>query len=395
MVESIYAELAKKIHPFFEKIRAFRSTQRLLTSALYREIKPYLNKILDVCEMGNGSEHQAARSDFFRAVSWNVERGMHFDGIVEILKNHPEISKADLYFLTETDVGMARSKNRNVAMDLAKALNLNYVFTPCYVNLDKGNGPEVDLADGNNEVGLHGNALLSKWPIQNPRPIRLKNCKDKMRGREKRIGSQCCVAADVLLPTGVLRAVCIHLDAHSSQRQRRDQIKSILDFLAKENWQGPTLIGGDWNTSTYFASHAFFVFFSFWRKVAMGPKRVCRNHYPYPERYFERKLFRLLEKRGFDYKNFNALGVPTIHYHLGDEVKNKNMRDWTPRMFQVFVDWAMKKAEGLAQFKIDWFAAQHLKPIEGSQKVIGHLNYQGKPVSDHDAIQIDFKTFSQ
>ena len=382
--------IAKDIHPYFDQIRAIGSTRRWQRSALYQELKSLLAKALDVCEIGNGISPASSDRGAYRAVSWNVERGIFFDGIVAILKNHPELANADIFFVPETDVGMARSKNRNVAKELAKALKLNYAFSPCYINLDKGNGPEAELANGHNEVGIHGNALLSRWPLKNPRQILLKNCKDKMRGREKRLGSQRALVVDVLLPSGTLRAVCIHLDAHSSQRQRVGQMKTILNFLERENFKGPTLIGGDWNTSTYYANHALPAFFSFWRKVAMGPAYVTKHHYPYPERYFERRLFKMIEQHGFDYQNFNAIGVPTMHYHLGDEVKNKNMHDWLPKFFQFFVDWAMRKAEGLAQFKIDWFAAQDLKPVGGSPQVIGNLSFQGKPISDHDAILVDF-----
>lgn len=381
---------AKKLHPYFDQIRRVGSTRRWQSSTLYQKLKPLLNATLDVCEMGNGSEGEVQRRPFFRAVAWNVERGIFFDGIVDVLRRHEALASADLYFIPETDVGMARSKNRNVARELAARLGLNYAFSPCYLNLDKGNGPEVLLADGHNETGVHGNALLSRWPLKNPRQIRLKNCKDKMRGREKRLGSQRALVVDVLLPGGALRAVCIHLDAHSSQKQRAGQMKTILDFLDQEKFDGPTLIGGDWNTSTYYANHALPVFFSFWRRVAMGPAYVTKNHYPYPERYFERRLFAMIERRGFDYKNCNAIGVPTMHYHLGDEVKNKNMRDWTPRFFQIFVDWAMRKAQGLAQFKLDWFAATGLNPIPGSPKVIGGLQHNGRSISDHDAILVDF-----
>lgn len=392
MAESAYTEAAQKIHPYFEEIRAIGSTRRWRRSDLCRKLLPVQRKIFDVCELGNGAVSLAGKKEAYRAISWNVERGIIFEGAAAILKDHPELAPADIFFVPETDVGMARSQNRNVARELASRLGLNYAFTPCYINLDKGNGPEAELADGHNAVGIHGNALLSRWPLSNPRQILLKNCKDKMRGREKRLGSQRALVADVLLPTGPLRAVCIHLDAHSSQKQRAGQMKTILDFLDRDGFDGPTLIGGDWNTSTYYANHALPAFFSFWRKVAMGPAYVTKNHYPYPERRFERRLFEMIEQRGFDYKNFNAIGVPTMHYHLGDEVKNKNMRDWTPKFFQFFVDWAMKKAEGLAQFKLDWFAAAGLKPVPGSPKVIGGLQYQGRPVSDHDAILVDFSS---
>lgn len=391
MVETIYQEPAKAIQPYFEAIRKVRSTKKWWRSDLYRQLLPTLKQILDACEIESGKTFAEEKKSIYRAVAWNVERGLVFDGVIDVLKNHPEIADADIFFVPETDVGMARSHNRNVAKEIAKSLGLHYAFTPCYINLDKGNGQEIDKVQGQNEVGVHGNAIFSKWPIQNPRQILLKNCKDKMRGKEKRLGSQRALVVDVRLPMGPLRAVCLHLDAHSSQHQRYLQTKTILDFLDRESWKGPTLIGGDWNTSTYYANHAFFAFFSFWRKVAMGPKHVCETHYPYPERYFEKRLFHFLEERGFNYKNFNRLGAPTMHYHLNDEEKKKNMRDWTPQFFQFFVDWAMRKAEGLAQFKIDWFTARGLKPVEGSAKVIGNLTYQGKPISDHDAILVDFE----
>ncbi|MBI4124878.1 MAG: hypothetical protein HY609_03375 [Deltaproteobacteria bacterium] len=387
----MFETTAKKLHPHFDQIRQIGSTRRWLRSALYHELKPLLNETLNVCELGNGTVAPAGPKENYRAVSWNVERGIFFEGVAHLMKTHPEIAGADIYFVPETDVGMARSRNRNVARELAQRLRLHYAFTPCYVNLDKGNGPEAELADGHNEVGIHGNALLSRWPLKNPRQIILKNCKDKMRGREKRLGSQRALVVDAMLPRGALRAVCVHLDAHSSQRQRVGQMQTILDFLDRENFSGPTLIGGDWNTSTYYANHALPVFFSFWRKVAMGPAYVTKTHYPHPERYFERRLFEMIEARGFDYKKFNAMGVPTMHYHFGDETKNKNMRDWTPRFFQIFVDWAVKKAGGRSGFKIDWFAGAKLNPVAESQRVVGNLIFQGKPISDHDAILVDFQ----
>lgn len=385
-------ELSHNLHSYYPELRKWRSTKNLQKSSFYKNIEPQLSQLLNYYEVGCYAPpiEKSLIGEGFRGVTWNLERGMCFDGIVDILKNHPTLGKADIFFCPETDLGMARSQNRNISRELAKALQLNYIFVPAYLNLDKGSGMERDV-DGENSLGLHGNSIFSRWPIQNPRAIRLMNCKDKMRGREKRLGSQQAVVVDLMLPSGPLRAVTLHLDAHSSQCQRYHQTKTILDFLTKENFKGPTLIGGDWNTSTYHASHVFFTFFSFWRKVAMGPKRVVEKHYNHPERYFEKRLFDLLEKRGFDYKNFNELGKPTIYYHLGDERKNKNLHDWTPKFFQPIVNWSVKKAEGMTSLKLDWFVGQGLKPVPETQKVVGNLLFRGEPVSDHDAIVVDFQ----
>jgi len=44
--------------------------------------------------------------------------------------------------------------------------------------------------EGNNRFGLHGNALLSRYPIGDIRAIPLDNGVDKIAHREKRLGRQ-------------------------------------------------------------------------------------------------------------------------------------------------------------------------------------------------------------
>ena len=79
---------------------------------------------------------------------------------------------------------------------------MHYAFTPCYLNLAKGSGVEYDVA-GENDLGLHGNAILSRYPLRNIRAVALKNGKDKMKGREKRLGRQTAVVAEVEFPQGL------------------------------------------------------------------------------------------------------------------------------------------------------------------------------------------------
>ena len=122
---------------------------------------------------------------------------------------------SDVLLLPEVDYGMARAANRYVARELADALKLNYVFAPCYLALNKGSGVEAD-AEGDNTLALHGNALMSRFPLLRSHSLALPNGKDKMRGREKRLGSQRVVIADVDHPLGMFRAVTLHVDAHSS-----------------------------------------------------------------------------------------------------------------------------------------------------------------------------------
>src|SRR5262249_18232053 len=148
----------------------------------------------------------------------------------------------DVLMLSEVDFGMARTRNRFVARDIAEALRMNYAFAPCYLALNKGNGTEK-LAAGDNQDSLHGNALLSPYAMLRVHSFGLPNGKDKMRGDEKRIGSQRAVIADIQHPNGEFRAVCLHLDAHSSQRHRHLQMKLLLDHLDGLSPRLPVLIG--------------------------------------------------------------------------------------------------------------------------------------------------------
>jgi hypothetical protein len=249
-------------------------------------------------------------------------------------------------------------------------------------------------ADGENRESLHGNALLSRYPLSRVHGLALPNGKDKMRGAEKRIGSQRAVIADVQHPAGEFRAVALHLDAHSSQRHRQLQMKLVLDHLDTLP-PLPALIGGDWNTTTHDASRALFSILGYVRRVAMGVRRVVRLHYPYPERWFERRLFGELEQRGYNYRELNIPGECTLHYDMDDLAANLNMAEWVPGWCFHFIRWALGRTGGRCSLKLDWFTGKGVhadaqKPGQGPGVIHG-IRSEGKPVSDHDPITLGFR----
>ena len=149
--------------------------------------------------------------------------------------------------------------------------------------------------------------MFSKYPLKNVHAVPLPNGKDKMFGKEKRLGYLRALIADIEHPAGSFRAVTLHLDAHSSRKHRQLQMKIVLEHLETLP-KLPTVIGGDWNTTTYNAQNAKRAILGYWRRVMMGVKNVVENHFPHPDRYFEKGLFGELEKRGFDYKKLNESG---------------------------------------------------------------------------------------
>ena len=377
---------------YFPELLKFESTAEMEASDLYKKIRPDVERILNAAVFEQVSEAKAVVKGpgNIKALAWNLERGIRFDGIVDALKNNDELNNKDILLLPELDHGMARSGNRFVAQEIARDLKLNYAFAPVYIPLQKGSGVESAM-EGENTASIHGLAMMSPWPMKNVHAVPLPNGKDKMWGKEKRLGWLRALIADIEHPSGTFRAVTVHLDVHCSREHRRRQVRIILDHLDTLP-PLPTLIGGDWNTTTFNAQTATHAILGYWRRVMMGVKNVAKNHFPHPDRYFERGLFNDLDSRGYEYKSLNESGVGTLHYHIESIEKNTNLRDWVPEWCFKFIFWAAGRVGGSVSVRLDWFVGKGLLLApETKPKTIANLvDSEGLPLSDHDAITLDF-----
>jgi endonuclease/exonuclease/phosphatase family metal-dependent hydrolase len=384
LVQQMRAELREDLRPHFVELATCRSTPELFQHPTYLRLKDKFERIFQTPEEGGFATAAAAKKDRYRIAAWNLERGIHFNGQLESFQQDSYLSSSDVLLLTETDVGMARSGNRNIARDLARELGMYYAFSPCYINLAKGSGVEYD-AEGTNESGLHGNAILSRYPLSHVRSVFLKNGKDKMKGREKRLGQQTAVVAEVEFPDRPVTMAAVHLDANSSQRHRADQMADVLAAIAGCS---RAVIGGDWNTTTFNSSTATMAILGFWLRVFMGPNNVITNHYLHPYKKFELKLFSLLEEAGFDYRSANAIGERTTSYDVDDVKTHKNLREWVPAWCFAFIRWALRHHDGKCPLKIDWLAVKGLAARD--PRVLHHFR-EGRtpPLSDHDPIGVD------
>jgi hypothetical protein len=382
--------LDHRLNKHFSDLLKFESIADAEASEVYRLVRADAERILGSV-VGENLSSGTPASDIVRTAAWNIERGCVFDGILSALKEHDGLRGRDLLLLTELDHGMARSGNRFVAREIAVALEMNYAFAPVYIALQKGSGVE-EFAEGENTLSIHGLAMFSKHEMANVHAVPLPNGKDKMLGKEKRLGQLRALVADIHHPSGKFRAVTTHLDAHCSRAHRHMQIRIILDHLDTLP-PLPTVIGGDWNTTTYNSQSATRAILGYWRRVMMGVKHVVKNHLPHPDRYFERNLFRELERRGFEYKNFNELGAGTLHYDVSSIEKNTNLRDWVPAWCFPFIFWAARRVGGRVSSRLDWFAGKGIEKAPGTEPLTlsGLVDGAGTPLSDHDAITLDFR----
>ena len=382
--EEVCRLIRDRIAPHFPEFLNCHSTAELKNLSSYQAIDSDIRTVLDGLYCGNFSRDAAPARSRYRFVAWNLERGIEFQGQLAALQTHPYLAHTDVYLLTEADIGMARSENRAVAQEIAQALGLHYSFAPCYLNLSKGAGVER-RSEGENELGLHGNAVLSRYPIRSVRPIHLRNGIDKMRGREKRLGRQSALAAEIEFPNYRATAVTVHLDANSSQAHRAAQMQDIVQDLPGDL---PVVLAGDWNTSTYNSSRAFYSILGFWLRVFMGAENVILNHYLHPETRFERELFRLLEAQGFEFRESNRMGEPTIEYDVDDPKTRQNLGEWVPAWCFAFIRWALRRHDGKCPLKLDWFATRKTR-VENPVIVSDLRSTDGRPLSDHAAIGVD------
>jgi len=254
-----------------------------------------------------------------RVVQWNIERGLEYDAVRSaftdaagfaklldstlypregekrnlVLRQVQLLKQADVIVLNEVDFGMRRTGYRNVAADLASALQMNYAYGVEFVEVDPialglEKFEELSPADraklaGEISVdraryrGLHGTAILSRFPLENVRlepfehqphdwykdelksvrPLEAGKRKagelvfqEKVR-REVRRGGRMMLTAemrDARLPGGRLTVVATHLESKTKPEGRRKQLEELLARI--KDADGPVVVAGDMNTST-------------------------------------------------------------------------------------------------------------------------------------------------
>jgi endonuclease/exonuclease/phosphatase family metal-dependent hydrolase len=254
---------------------------------------------------------------FLRVASWNIERGLNYDLIKLALSDPGEfkiaalqqgtidaarlakidqqlrtLRDADIVVLNEVDLGMKRTDYRDIARDLAHALGMNYAFGVEFVEVDRLDDLGLDdfqmedpalteqmreelKPDPARYLGLHGSAILSRYPIRNARIVRLPVCHDwygtekaaisklekgkrlaankvflERIEREVRRGGRMAVIADVTipnLPEGEATVVDVHLENKCKPECRTRQMDALLSQIKEV--QHPVILAGDLNTT--------------------------------------------------------------------------------------------------------------------------------------------------
>lgn len=152
-------------------------------------------------------------------VTFNLKWGRDVDRAADLLSRPGPLRDADLVVLQEMD-GPGTEL-------LARALGMAWVYVPSAVHPV----PKQDF----------GVALLSPWPLEEPRKLLLPH---QNRFRKLR---RAAAIATLRSPLGPVRVYGVHLESPvgASNGVRRDQARVVLADAS--GWTGPVIVAGDFN----------------------------------------------------------------------------------------------------------------------------------------------------
>jgi endonuclease/exonuclease/phosphatase family metal-dependent hydrolase len=430
------------------------------TQPLPAALQERLNRLLTTPFVSNAASARGVKpalptdaklGTFLRVVQWNIERGIEYDAISAALTDANRFSRlidssayprgssdrktilqqvallkqADVIVLNEVDWGMKRTDYRNVAADLAAALRMNYAYGVEFVEVDPialgreefEELPADDKARLKTEIavdktryrGMHGTAILSRFPLQNVRLQPFENqphdwykeeiasvrpleegkrktgelvFREKVE-REVRRGGRMMLTADIVderIPGGRMKIVATHLEDKTKPEGRRKQLEELLNRISAET--SPVIVAGDMNTSTHDGTPLSieralknrFGSKSFWAKEALGiltgiklPTLLLSGMNTYrtqadptvknvplvaanPEAEFFEKLkdFRFTDGNSFDFRGERERSIGA----KDDPLANSNERGDKGFVTTFEVE---RTIAFVGKFKLDWF----------------------------------------
>lgn len=358
-------------------LRPFQRLDELKASRFYAQHGVELASLLGTPQTGGAPQSSGPAPDALRIVQWNIEKGLRFQGIAEQLATNPELSNADVIFINEVDVGMARTGNRHVARDLAEWLDFEWAFAPAHLEMTKGVGAELD-APGENAEALQGNAILSRYALRDVSVVALTNCFEPYHFHEKRYGRRVAIVATLETVSGPVFLAGTHLEVRDTPACRARQIRDVVGALPPS---GPALIAGDFNSST-FPRGTF-------ARTAAGTLRllgdVSKLKADLRNPVAREPLFLELARGGFRIAGWNTDDVTIV-----EPIDSLEDAERLPGPVARYVLKRIDRLDRKLPMRLDWFAGRDLVPSH-PLTVSGLTDDDGHRVSDHDPIAVTIK----
>jgi endonuclease/exonuclease/phosphatase family metal-dependent hydrolase len=180
---------------------------------------------------GSGSTRPAARP--LRIVTWNIERGVRLQGIVDKLK----ALDGDVILLQEADRFCRRSGGRDVPREIAKSLGMNWAFGGEFQEIGEGDG---------SVAATTGQAILSREPIEEAKVMVFGDqvhLRWSLNPVQPRRGGRIALTAR----TAGIVVYNLHLESGGTDQLRQRQLDEVLADSGGRAL--PHIIAGDLNSS--------------------------------------------------------------------------------------------------------------------------------------------------
>ena len=176
-------------------------------------------------------------------VDWNIDRGQQLQGVIDFLAS----TNADILILQEADLNARRTHRLNIAEEIARKLQMNYVF-----------GRELqELVQGSEaSPAYHGQAILSRWPISNPRLIRFSRQSHfwqphwflpNIEPFQERLGGRIALVAHINVAGSKVVTYNLHLESRGNDALRISQLAEVLSDATCYDAECPVIVAGDLN----------------------------------------------------------------------------------------------------------------------------------------------------
>jgi len=316
-----------------------------------------------------------------RAVHWNIEHGNEYEQVERALLTHDALRDADLVLLNEVDLGMARSGNRDIAADLARALGFHGVFGALFLELTPGRDDDLRFAARRkNQESLFGVAILSRWPVTEARIVDLPSPEHIQFDVERMVGRHIGLVAAIERPGAPFIAVSAHLEVHRTRAHRAAQVRVLANALRGE--PRPVIFAGDFNSHTFDRG--------LWHAPLAGalallltPGGALRHRLLHPDEGPAREpLFDEMRDAGFEWAPF-VDHEPTLRLRFDrlDELRTLfgPAHGLARRLFA--------RAEQRARLRLDWFAGRGWQGGRGF--TVSDFDGPGR-ASDHAPLVAEF-----
>lgn len=178
-----------------------------------------------------------------KVVCWNINRGLQLPRIIEFLSR----SQADILLLQEADLNARRTHHLNVAREIARRLQFNYVFGREFQELTQGSSQSP---------AYHGQATLSRWPLSNARILRFQQQSGFWHPRwflpeiepfQERLGGRMALVAYANVGGKLVVTYNLHLESRGDDRLRGAQINEAIQDAQRYKSDTAVVFAGDLN----------------------------------------------------------------------------------------------------------------------------------------------------